>query len=132
MLNNPTISKVAIGAPNNQILVNSMPFKAVGVRIAAANSNGTDGLGRKIMRAGTPIEFDPTDRQTVATPVTDDTVMPRGVLVHDVPLWNGDANGQAITDGGIVLEHVHEDIQTIIKATQLVTPESNILVITKD
>lgn len=140
MLNNPEITKIELTGPGNQILVNSMPFKAVGIRVPAELANGKDGQGRNIVRAGTPVDFDPLNRQTPATawaasadPDVEST-MPRGVLVHDCPAYTAGEvyNAQAITEGGVVYEYLHDDVKALVDATPLVNPESKILMLTRD
>lgn len=130
MLNNPTITKTTLAGPGNQFLINSMPQKAVGCRVAAASANGTDSQGRAIVKMGTPLTGDLTDRQVA---MTQDTTAPIGLLIHDVPVWDGDANGSLLIDGGIVLEYADEDIQTLIEATPFVTETatSTIKVVTR-
>lgn len=128
MLNNPYIEKITAGV-GNQFLINSMPQKAVGCRVPASLANGEDGFGRAIVKMGTPVSGDLTDRQVlVAAAGADDAV---GVLIHDVPVWNGDANGSLLIDGGIILEYADEDVQALIEATNLMAVESNVKVITR-
>lgn len=129
MFNNPRITKQS-ATVDNQMVINSMPHKAVGCRVPASAANGTDGLGRPIMKMGTPLTGDLTDRQTPMT-VTPADAMPTGLLIHDVPLDGGDGNGSLLIDGGIILEYVDEDIQTLIKATSVVDDGSNIKVLTR-
>lgn len=129
MLNNPVVETSEVLAPRNQFLVNSMPFKAVGCIVTEADSNGTDSNGKKIVKMGTPLTVDLTDRQTPGTVTT--TGMPTGVLIHDVPVDGRNGNGSLLIDGGIVLEYADTDIQTAIRATDLMNPESTIKVITR-
>lgn len=130
MLNNGTITKTEIGN-DNQLIVNSMPYKAVGIRIAKVTANGTDAQGRDICKMGTPLAGDITARQTPFVAAGADNCV--GVLIHDVPLYEADAiaNGSLLIDGGIVLEHADTDVQALIRATNLMGVNSNIKVVTK-
>lgn len=128
MLNNGTIETVSYGT-DEQFIINSMPYKAVGCRVAAAVANGTDAQGRAIALKGTPLTGDLTARQTAMTAAGADNCV--GVLVHDVPLWDGDANGSLLIDGGIILEETTTAVQALIRATNLMGVDSNIKVVTR-
>lgn len=129
MLNNPRIESLGT-LTERQFIVNSMPYKAVGCRVAVAAANGEDEHGRPIAKMGTPLTGDLTARQTAMTAAIPSSCV--GVLVHDVPLYGSEpGNGSLLIDGGIILEDVDEDIRALIEATPLMNPESNIKVITR-
>lgn len=127
---NPIVQKWDNLGSTKQILANSMPFKAVGCRVPASLANGTLN-GQNIVKKGTPVICDLTDRSVAVTAATAEDAT--GVLVHDVPaLETGQTyNGTLLIDGGIILEHIDTDIRALIQATPLVEATSNIKYIGK-
>lgn len=130
MLNNGIIRNWEYGGSPKQIVVNSMHTKRVGCIVDAAAANGTVN-GISVVLAGTPLTVDLKDRQTPGTLTT--SGMPTGVLIHDVPVGGdyGDGNGSLLIDGSILYEYCDPAVQTLIDATDLITEESQIKVITK-
>lgn len=127
MFNNGKVTKVDATNPIKQVWVNSMPFTSVGVVVAASAANGADGLGRAIVLAGTPLTGDLKDRVTAFT--TTASGVPTGVLMNDVPVWDGDANGSLMIDGCINYDRCETAVQTLIDATDLLEPGSVVKVI---
>lgn len=129
MLNNPTITTTELGAPESTIFANMLNHQDIGCRVAAAAANGTDSQGRAIARAGTPLVG--TFENRINNPMTAAGAdLPTGVLVHDVPLWNGDANGSLCIMGVIDENKIHPDIVTLLKATPIPEGTHSIKMIT--
>lgn len=110
---------------NNQIVARVAEQKALSVRVSAAapdTATETDESGRKWVLAGTPITGDVQEIERV-TPfevatVADDASNATGVLIHDVDITDGDANGGMITDTYVNIMHMDEKIQTNFYATK--------------
>lgn len=84
-----------------------------------------NGLTRKIAKAGTPVNIDLMDINTpVSAPTAaagDDPAVPmNAVLLHDVDVTDGAANGTALIFGFVNLNRVESDVKTAIQtATQI-------------
>lgn len=110
MLNRDGITKSTYGAPT-QILANVDFQCSVGCIVSA--DLGVQVGGRKIVKAGTPIHISTLSLQTPAT--ADDA---NAVLLHEVDVTNGNANGTALIIGMVNLNRVDSDVATkIINAT---------------
>lgn len=72
---------------------------------------GTDG----IVRAGTPIRIDTLNTQTPVVAGTEQAAA-NAVLIHDVDVSNGNANGSALLVGAVNLNRVHDDVATLLEA----------------
>lgn len=141
---NPVVTTSDDILSENQIVVNSMPHKAVGCRVDVASANGTRiirGVSVPICKKGTPLYGTIEDRSSLFTATAptpgdpdDPAAIPAGVLIHDVPFYGTspvEANGSLMIDGGIIKEFIDTDIQAIIEATPLVEPGSHIKYIGK-
>ena len=93
---------------NDSYLV-SLPV-VVGNSTVSADSNG-----RKILKAGTPLDGDITQRTTAFTKTAGTT--PVGVLLHDVDVTDGNANGTLVIAGCVDLLKMDSDVQTIYTST---------------
>jgi hypothetical protein len=104
MLNRSGITKETAVAPS-QILFNVQNQMSVGVIVdEAVGTAGED--GRKIVKAGTPLNGDLTARGT-AFVAAKDTLNPAvGVLLHDVDVTDGDANGTLLIWGFVNLNRM--------------------------
>lgn len=111
MLNRSGITKTTYGAPK-QILANVELQSSVGCIVAQAV--GVDADGKKIAKAGTPIVVDLMNLATPATAAgaTDMTA----VLLHDVDVTEGNANGTALIFGFVNVNCVESDVATKIAA----------------
>ncbi len=90
------------------------PIMSVGV-VVAADGITADKAGRKIVKAGTPMVGSLEERNTAFTVAgMSDTADIKGVLMHDVDVTNGNNNGTLIIFGYINLEHLDEDVLTLI------------------
>lgn len=103
MLNRDGISKSTYGAPK-QILANVDLQSSVGCIVAQAV--GTTVGTKKIAKAGTPIEIDMGNLQTPAVEGT-----ANAVLLHDVDVTDGNANGTALVFGFVNVNRLESDVQ---------------------
>lgn len=110
MLNRDGISKTSFGAPK-QILANVELQSSVGciVAQAAGAAVGT----KKIAKAGTPIKIDMGNLQTPATAETEGN---NAVLLHDVDVTSGNANGTALVFGFVNVNRLESDVQAKVTA----------------
>ena len=110
MLNRSGVSKDTLAAPK-QILANVQLQSAVGCIVPAAL--GVAVGAKKIAKAGTPIKIDLKNLQTVAVK-GDGTNAMNAVLLHDVDVTSGNANGTALVFGFVNLNRVDTDVATLI------------------
>lgn len=114
MLNQTGIKKETYGS-TNQILFNVEPQVSVGIVVDDSVQATANSLGKKIVKAGTPLTGDLTNRLTPFTAAkagsaseTSDAV---GVLLHDVDVTTGDANGTLLIFGFVNLDRIDETTQ---------------------
>ena len=110
MLNRSGISKTTMTAPR-QILANVELQSSVGCIVPKAL--GVEVGGKKIAKAGTPIKVDLMNLQTAAAKADGTTAM-NAVLLHDVDVTNGNANGTALIFGFVNVNRVEPDVATAI------------------
>lgn len=110
MLNRSGISKTTMTAPR-QILANVELQSSVGCIVPQAL--GVEVGGKKITKAGTPIKVDLMNLQTAAVKADGTTAM-NAVLLHDVDVTNGNANGTALIFGFVNVNRVESDVATAI------------------
>lgn len=115
MLNKSGIKKTTYGGPV-QILFNVQNQMSVGIRVDDAYSVTRD--GRKIVPAGTPLSGDLTARTTAFIKAVDNTAPATGVLLHDVDVTEGDANGTLLIWGFVDLNKVDSTTAALITATR--------------
>lgn len=115
MLNKSGIKKTTYGGPV-QILFNVQNQMSVGIRVDDAYSVTRD--GRKIVPAGTPLSGDLTARTTAFVKAVDTTKPATGVLLHDVDVTEGDANGTLLIWGFVDLNKVDSSTAALITATR--------------
>lgn len=118
MLNRSGISKTTLTA-TKQILANVELQSSVGCIVP--QTLGTVVGTKKIVKAGTPINIDLMNLQTAAKKVDPDTagsgaaaVPMNAVLLHDVDVTNGNANGTALIFGFVNVNRVDSDVATAI------------------
>ena len=129
MLNKSGIRKVS--ATNiRQILANVELQASVGCVVDDALVSTADADGKKIAKAGTPINVDLMDRQTPAVAVVSGKPM-NAVLLHDVDVTGGDANGTALIFGFVNVNRVEDGVADLITAAQAVTGASPLLTFLK-
>lgn len=114
MLNQTGIKKETYGS-TNQILFNVEPQVSVGIVVDDSVQATANSLGKKIIKAGTPLTGDLTNRLTPFTAAkagsaseASDAV---GVLLHDVDVTKGDANGTLLIFGFVNLDRIDETTQ---------------------
>ena len=105
------IVKETYGAPENQILFMTRPMAAVGAVIGDTGVTA-DPEGNKILKAGTPVSGDLTDRTTAFVKATTSNAI--GVLEHDVDVTNGAENGSVIIFGFVNLERLDSATAALI------------------
>lgn len=115
MLNQTGVKKTTYGTPT-QILFNVQNQMSVGVRVDKTYSVTRD--GRKIVPAGTPLSGDLTARNTAFVKAVDTTNPATGVLLHDVDVTDGDANGTLLIWGFVDLTKVDTTTAALITATR--------------
>lgn len=115
MLNQTGIKKTTYGGPV-QILFNVQNQMSVGIRVDDAYYVTRD--GRKIVPAGTPLNGDLTARTTSFVKAVDTTNPATGVLLHDVDVTEGDANGTLLIWGFVDLNKVDSTTAALITATR--------------
>ena len=92
----------------------TQPYAAVGVVVSDSGVSAGDD-GRKIVKAGTPLAGDLTARTTAFTQGTDANAV--AVLVHDVDVTNGSANGTALVFGFVDKNKLDTKVQTLWTST---------------
>ena len=115
MLNQTGIKKTTYGGPV-QILFNVQNQVSVSIRVDDAYSVTRD--GRKIVPAGTPLNGDLTARTTAFVKAVDTTHPATGILLHDVDVTEGDANGTLLIWGFVDLNKVDSATAALITATR--------------
>lgn len=116
MLNQTRIKKTTYGGPV-QILFNVQNQVSVSIRVDDAYSVTRD--GRKIVPAGTPLSGDLTTRNTSFVKAVDTTHPATGILLHDVDVTDGDANGTLLIWGFVDLTKVDSTTAALITATRM-------------
>ena len=116
MLNRSGIIKETAVAPS-QILFNVQNQMSVGVIVdKAVGTAGED--GRKIVKAGTPLNGDLTARGTAFVAAKDTSNPAVGVLLHDVDVTEGNANGTLLIWGFVNLNRMDSTTAGLITATR--------------
>jgi len=110
MLNRSGVAKATYAAPK-QILANVELQSSVGCIVP--QSIGVAVGNQKIAKAGTPIKIDLMNLQTPAQAATG-TVALNAVLLHDVDVTAGAANGTALIFGFVNVNRVEADVATAI------------------
>ena len=120
MLNRSGVTKTTATAPT-QILADVDNQFAVGCVVPATMQSTANDGSRKIVKAGTPLKIDLSNLQTAAAaPTTDPATASTGtpsdmnaVLLHDVDVTAGNANGTALVFGFVNLNRI--DATTVAK-----------------
>lgn len=110
MLNRSGVSHATYAAPK-QILANVELQSSVGCIVP--QSIGVAVGTKKIAKAGTPIKIDLMNLQTVATK-GDAANAFNAVLLHDVDVTAGNANGTALVFGFVNVNRVDADVAAAI------------------
>ena len=136
MLNRSGITKTSYGNLN-QILANVELQASVGCLVP--QSMGVDVGGKKSVKAGTPLNIDLTNTSVaVKAPAAAqvdieglETVPMNAVLLHDVDVTNGGANGTALYFGIVNLNRLEADVQTSITAAAKIVGKSQLIVLVR-
>lgn len=127
MLNRSGVSKNTYTAPK-QILANVELQSSVGCIVP--QSLGVTVGSNKIAKAGTPIKIDLMNLQTAAQKA-DGTVALNAVLLHDVDVTNGNANGTALIFGFVNVNRVEADVAAAITAAVAAAGRSQLITFMK-
>ena len=126
MLNQAGVKKSSY-VSTNQILFNTDPFVAVSIIVDDALGVTDPATGRKLVKAGTPLAGDLTKRETafVAVNEASDSVASdaKGILLHDVDVTTGDANGTLLIFGFVNVDRI--DATTMAKNDEYVKKALN-------
>lgn len=112
MLNQNGIHKT-VGAAPVQILFNVEHQVSVGI-LCANTGVAADTNGKKILKAGTPMAGSLTARGTAYTKANDNTAV--GILLHDVDVTNGNANGTLLIFGFVNTSRIDSTTAALITA----------------
>lgn len=110
MLNRSGITKTSLAA-TKQILANVDLQSSVGCIVP--QTLGVAVGSKKIAKAGTPIKINLMNLQTAAVKA-DGTTALNAVLLHDVDVTDGNANGTALIFGFVNVNRVDSDVATAI------------------
>lgn len=110
MLNRSGISKTTLAA-TKQILTNVELQSSVGCVVP--QTLGTEVGTKKIAKAGTPIKVNLMNRNIVVEKA-DGTKAMNAVLLHDVDVTAGNANGTALVFGFVNVNRVDSDVAQAI------------------
>lgn len=114
MLNQSGVHTV-VGTTRKTILVDEMNSTAFSCKIANTGVTAVD--GKKIVKAGTPLAGSLLTRDTAFTVAADSGDQPKisnavGVLLHDVDVTGGTANGQVLVFGFVDVSKLESDVVT--------------------
>lgn len=110
MLNRSGITKTSLAA-TKQILANVDLQSSVGCIVP--QTLGVAVGSKKIAKAGTPIKINLMNLQTAAVKADGATAL-NAVLLHDVDVTDGNANGTALIFGFVNVNRVDSDVATAI------------------
>ena len=110
MFNRDGVKNTKYGAPV-QILANVELQSSVGCIVPKTLGATVD--NKKIVKAGTPIKVDLMNLKNVAVKADGTTAM-NAVVLHDVDVTDGNANGTALIFGFVNVNRVDSDVATAI------------------
>lgn len=116
MFNRPGIKKETLAAPQ-QILFNVQNQMSVPILVDKTMASVTVD-GRKVVKAGTPLNGDLAARGTAFKAAADTTAPAVGVLLHDVDITDNNANGTLLIWGFVNLDHLDSATAGLITATR--------------
>lgn len=116
MFNRPGIKKETLAAPQ-QILFNVQNQMSVPILVDKTMASVTVD-GRKVVKAGTPLNGDLTARGTAFRAAADSTAPAVGVLLHDVDITDNNANGTLLIWGFVNLDRLDSATAGLITATR--------------
>ena len=127
MLNRSGVSKTTLTAPK-QILANVELQSSVGCIVP--QSLGVTVGAHKIAKAGTPIKVDLMNLQSAAQKA-DGSVALNAVLLHDVDVTTGNANGTALIFGFVNVNRVDSDVAALIATAAAASGRSHLITFMK-
>lgn len=127
MFNRDGISKSTY-SNTRQILANVELQSSVGCIVPQAL--GVVVGTKKIAKAGTPINVDLMNRQNAVTKADGTTAM-NAVLLHDVDVTTGNANGTALVFGFVNVNRVDADVAALITTAAANANASSLLTFMK-
>lgn len=127
MLNRSGVSKATYAA-TKQILANVELQSSVGCIVP--QSIGVTVGSKKIAKAGTPIKIDLMNLQNAAQAATGSVAL-NAVLLHDVDVTAGNANGTALIFGFVNVNRVDADVATLITTAAAATGASKLITFMK-
>lgn len=109
MLNQTGIKKSSY-VSTNQLLFNTDPFVAVSIIVDDELGVTDPATGRKLVKAGTPLAGDLTKRETAFVAVNEASASvasdAKGILLHDVDVTTGYANGTLLIFGFVNVDRI--------------------------
>lgn len=117
MFNKPGI-KVEKAVSPVQILFNVQNQMSVGIKLGKNSNAAVSVDGRKIVKAGTPLNGDLKARTTAFVKAVDTTNPAVGVLLHDVDVTDSDANGTLLIWGFVNLSRLDTTTAGLITSTR--------------
>lgn len=69
---------------------------------------------KKIVKAGTPVKTNLDNTTTAVTAADGTTVAMNAVILHDVDVTNGNANGTALIFGFVNMNRLESDVKTLV------------------
>lgn len=135
MLNRDGITKTSYGA-TQQILANVELQSSVGCIVPSSLVSTADANGKKIAKAGTPININLESRQSpVSAPAAagnDTPAVPmNAVLLHDVDVTSGNANGTALIFGFVDLNKIDTTTQSALTTARAITGSTQLITFIK-
>lgn len=136
MLNKSGVNKATLTSPK-QILANVELQSSVGCIVPQTLGVTSDG-GSKIVKAGTPLNIDLMNLQTVAKKPAStgggsgtDPIPMNAVLLHDVDVTTGNVNGTALIFGFVNVNRVDSEVATAISSAKAFGTPSALLTFIK-
>ena len=127
MLNRSGVSKTTLTA-TKQILANVELQSSVGCVVP--QTLGVEVGAKKIAKAGTPIKVNLMNRNVVVEKA-DGTKAMNAVLLHDVDVTAGNANGTALIFGFVNVNRVDSDVAQAITTALSATDASKLITFMK-
>ena len=127
MLNRSGISKTSYTNPN-QILANVFMQSSVGCIVP--QDAGVEVNDKKIAKAGTPICVDLMNRNNAANVAAEGSPM-NAVLLHDVDVTAGNANGTALIFGFVNVSRLDTDVVEKVNAAKAITGATTLITFMK-
>ena len=115
MLNRDGITTASYGN-STQILANVDLQASVGCIVSQAIVAEADANGKKIAKAGTPIVVDFSNLQTPVVAPVSGSKTANAVLLHDVDVTKGNANGTALYFGVVNINRLDTATQAKVTA----------------